>query len=67
MILPLHGPLTSIVLEDHALTQAQSLMDAGHATEAVALLHGIVERTRGLTGEGVAVNMPRTLGSLGAA
>src|SRR5258705_182256 len=42
-------------------------MDGGRAGEAVGLLHAVLERTRGLTGNGVATNRGRTLGSLGAA
>ncbi|MCD6051007.1 MAG: hypothetical protein K0Q55_2410 [Verrucomicrobia bacterium] len=49
------------------LAQAQSLMDGGRAPEAINLLHAVLERTRGLSGDGVTNNLPRTLGSLGAA
>lgn len=56
-----------LVLWERDLTQAQSLMDGGRATEAITLLHAVLERTSGLTGDGVAVHRPRTLGSLGAA
>ena len=72
-----HPELIALLTGDHEanpivqwqrdLTEAQSLMDSGRAAEAVTLLHAVLERTRGLSGDGVAANKPRTLGSLGAA
>ena len=56
-----------VVLWERDLAQAQALMDCGRTTEAVELLHAVLERTRGLTGEAVAAYQPKTLGSLGAA
>ena len=49
------------------LTEAQALLDSGRATDAVALLHKVIERTQGLAGDGVTEYMPKTFGSLGAA
>jgi tetratricopeptide (TPR) repeat protein len=56
-----------LVLWERDLASAQSLIDSGHAADAIALLHSVIERTQELSGDGVAKNMPRTLGSLGAA
>ena len=56
-----------LVQWERDLTEAQSLMDGGHATEAITLLHAVLERTRGLRGHGLAAFKPRTLGSLGIA
>jgi len=56
-----------LVQWQHDLTEAQVLLDGGRAAEAIALLHAVLERTRGLSGDGVTANKPRTLGSLGAA
>ena len=56
-----------IVRWQRDLTEAQSLMDRGRADEAVMLLHAVIQRTRGLSGDGVTEYKPRTFGSLGAA
>lgn len=56
-----------LVQWERDLTEAQSLMDGGRPAEAVTLLHAVLERSDGLTGDGVAIHMPRTFGSLGAA
>jgi hypothetical protein len=49
------------------LTDAQALIDNGRAAEAVVLLRAVLERTRDFAGDGVSMNLPRTLGTLGVA